>query len=267
MGLISSIDLGSPMQIPTENKGQSVISKNQDGGEKSHGGMTALVFVGLILPTAVTLVYFSLLRESHPAIQQTAYAVGKGLQFALPILAYVWFRPRVHEATEWGKSAGMGVLLGITIAGAMLALYCFALEPWGVMEGPRVQATEKLAETGLSSLPVFLGVAIFYSIIHSALEEYYWRWFVLRLALERWSVPVAIALSSLGFMAHHVIVLQRFFGTVSPWTYLFSLSVAVGGGLWGMLYVRYRTLLGPWLSHMWVDAAIFLLAYWLVFQS
>lgn len=255
------------MPNPSENKGLPVISTKQDGGEESHGWMTALVLVGLILPTAVTLVYFSLLRESHPVVQQTAYAVGKGLQFALPILAYVWFRPRTHQAPDFGKSAGMGVVLGLAIAGAMLALYCFALEPWGVMEGPRIQATDKLSETGLSSLPVFIGVAVFYSIIHSGLEEYYWRWFVLRLALKRWSAPIAIGLSSIGFMAHHVIVLQRFFGIASPWTYLFSLSVAVGGGLWGTLYVRYRTLLGPWLSHMWVDAAIFLLAYWLVFQS
>ncbi len=65
-------------------------------------------------------------------------------------------------------------------------------------------------------------------------------------------------------MAHHVIVLSRFFGWFSPWTLFFSLSVAVGGAIWAVLYWRYRSLLGPWISHLMVDAAIFLVAYLLV---
>jgi membrane protease YdiL (CAAX protease family) len=35
-----------------------------------------------------------------------------------------------------------------------------------------------------------------------------------------------------------------------------SASVAVGGALWAWLYRRSGSLLGPWLSHMLVDAAL-----------
>jgi uncharacterized protein len=48
---------------------------------------------------------------------------------------------------------------------------------------------------------------------------------------------------------------------LSPWTWLFSLSVAVGGAFWAWLYQRTGSLYGPWLSHLLVDAAIFLVGY------
>ena len=74
--------------------------------------------------------------------------------------------------------------------------------------------------------------------------------------------PVAaICISSLGFMAHHVILLATFFSWSSPWTYLFSFSVVVGGAGWAWLYERDGSLYGPWISHLFVDAAIFLIGY------
>ena len=73
-------------------------------------------------------------------------------------------------------------------------------------------------------------MALFISVFHSLLEEYYWRWFVFG-RLER-SLPLAaaIGISSLAFMAHHVFVLAyyfpgRFWSAAVP----FSLCVAAGG--------------------------------------
>ena len=77
------------------------------------------------------------------------------------------------------------------------------------------------------------------------------------------ALPIFIV-SSLGFMAHHVLVLATFFGNASPTTYLFSLGVAVGGVIWSLLYERSKSLLGPWISHALVDAGIFLVGYDLV---
>ncbi len=111
---------------------------------------------------------------------------------------------------------------------------------------------------------VFMAVALFYSLCHSGLEEYYWRWFVFRHLNLRWNVAAATVVSSLGFMAHHVLVLARYFGWASPLTYLLALCVATGGVIWAVLYRRFGTLLGPWLSHAFVDAAIFAIAYQMV---
>ena len=101
-------------------------------------------------------------------------------------------------------------------------------------------------------------------LAHSLLEEYYWRWFVFGQLYKNWSLSLAILVSSVGFMAHHVVLLATFFGWGSPLTYLFSFGVAIGGAFWAWLYASSRSLLGPWLSHMLVDVAIFLIGYDLV---
>ena len=49
----------------------------------------------------------------------------------------------------------------------------------------------------------------------------------------------------------------RFLPAVVP----FSLAIAVGGAVWCWLYERTGSLLGPWLSHLIIDAAIFVVAW------
>jgi membrane protease YdiL (CAAX protease family) len=100
-----------------------------------------------------------------------------------------------------------------------------------------------------------------YSVVHSLLEEYYWRWFVFAQLRHRTSLLTAVLVSSLGFMAHHVIVLATYFGWDSPISYLASIGVAVGGAVWALLYERTGSLYGGWLSHCLVDAAIFLIGF------
>lgn len=46
---------------------------------------------------------------------------------------------------------------------------------------------------------------------------------------------------------------------------MLTLAVAVGGAFWAWLYHRSGSLLGPWISHMLVDAAIFGVSYQLAF--
>ena len=64
-------------------------------------------------------------------------------------------------------------------------------------------------------------------------------------------------------MAHHVILLGFFFNW-SPWTYVLSASIAVGGAFWAWQFNRTGKLRVPWFSHMIVDAGIFSLGYFLV---
>ena len=107
---------------------------------------------------------------------------------------------------------------------------------------------------------------MFYSLFHSLLEEYYWRWFVFRQLRRLVPLWPAIVVSALGFMGHHVIVLSEFFKE-APWlAWLFSSAVAVGGVFWAWLYERTGSLFGPWLSHLLIDAGIFWVGYDLVAQ-
>ncbi len=117
----------------------------------------------------------------------------------------------------------------------------------------------------MTTLPAYVALAVFYSAIHSLLEEYYWRWFVFgQLArLIDWR-PAAI-ISGLAFAAHHVLVLAKYFGYGSPWTWLFALGIAIGGAVWAWLYRASDSLAAVWLSHALVDAAIFGLGYVIIF--
>src|SRR5262249_14314401 len=125
------------------------------------------------------------------------------------------------------------------------------------------QLWAKVEEFGVGSPTRFLILASYICVLHSFLEEYYYRWFIyggLRHHLEK--VP-AILLSSLAFMVYHVIVLANYmpFKLVIP----FSLCVAVGGGVWALLYHRTKSLTATWLSHLLIDAAIMVVGYDLAF--
>jgi membrane protease YdiL (CAAX protease family) len=75
---------------------------------------------------------------------------------------------------------------------------------------------------------------------------------------------VAVLASSVAFAAHHVILLAVYLGGISWLSVLFSLGVAVGGAVWAWIYHRRGSLLGPWLSHLTIDAGILIVGYDLI---
>lgn len=225
------------------------------------------VFAALAFPTLLVWVYFVVLpeQEASPAIQQTAYTLGKILQFAFPL---VWVLAIQRCRLAWKKPDTKGVtegfLFGVAIFVATLILYCAWLKPAGVLEVAREPIRLRLAGYGLTSLPMYLLFGVFIALAHSLLEEYYWRWFVFGELRRLVPFPVAIAVSGVGFMSHHVVVLSTYFGWWSLPAVLFSLAVAVGGAAWAWIYHRSGSLYGVWVSHLLVDVAIFVVGYDLV---
>ncbi len=216
----------------------------------------------LLFPSLVTWVYFVWLAADAAGIQQASYSVGKLIQFAFPL---VWVFGVQRQRLRWQRprAAGLtsGAAFGAVIVAAMLLLYHAYLKPAGYFAGPSGVVAQKVSGFGIDSLGKYAALAIFYSVCHSFLEEYYWRWFVFAQLRRLTSLSLAIVVSSLGFMAHHVLVLATFFGASSPATYLFSLCIAVGGAFWAWLYARTETLYAPWISHLLIDAGVFLIGY------
>ncbi len=223
------------------------------------------VLFTLVLPTLVTLVYFVWAQRFPAGIQQATYAVAKVVQFVFPITWALGVQGRRPHATgPVTRGVGLGLWFGLAVAAAMIAVYHNWLKSTDFFAAAEGQMREKIAGFQLAEPWKFVALGVFYSLFHSLLEEYYWRWFVfgqLRMMIPVW---VAVAVSSLGFMAHHVIVLATYFGLASPVTWIFSLGIAVGGAFWAWLYHRSGSLLGPWLSHLLVDAAIFAAGYEIV---
>lgn len=229
----------------------------------------AVLAVAMVFPTFLTFIYFVYLNGSPGEAQKAAYGVGKILQFALPV---VWVGLVCREAWRlrpWNsRGVWEGLLFGGLVFAAMLVLYHAWLDGPGAPLGEGSFAWKSIRQRiggfGLTDGRLYLLLGLFYSLIHSGLEEYYWRWFVFKRLARPLPWLAAAVISSLGFMAHHVIILGTYFGYQSFCCWFGSLSVAVGGLYWCWLYRRSDSVWGPWISHGVVDAAIFTIGYFIV---
>ncbi len=225
----------------------------------------AAVAFAMVLPTLVTVAYCVVAPRFGAPIQQATYAASKCFQFAFPLL-WVLFVQRERLRLRRPTSAGLrvGVVFGLLIMAAMFAIYHGYLKTSGLFDDATGEIRQKLAGFGVDNVVKYIAFGAFYSVCHSFLEEYYWRWFVFRQLQRLVRHWPAVLLSSVGFMAHHVLVLGTFFGWTSPATWLFSVSVAVGGAVWAVIYHRSGSIYSVWASHFFVDAAIFIIGYDLV---
>jgi len=238
---------------------------NDPGAIARHRGDWAAVLFALVFPAVLTWVYFVALGGAAAGVQQAAYGVGKVIQFGFPL---VWVlavrRGRLRWQGPGRAGVGAGLAFGAAVLVAMLVVYHAWLGPAGALQAAAGPVRQKLEGFGLNTLQGYVALGAFYSLAHSLLEELYWRWFVfgqLRRLIPLWP---AVAVSSVGFAAHHVIVLGRYFGGFTVPTVLFSLAVAFGGAFWAWLYHRSGSLWGPWLSHLLVDAGIFAIGYGMI---
>ena len=228
----------------------------------------AVLAFGMVFPTLMSWVYFvGLAEETGKAnpVAQAVYAVGKIVQFGFPVLYCLLFaRERLRFSAPNRRGLLVAVLFGLVVDAGMLALYFGALRGTALMEVATGEILNKIREFNIATPVTFIAFAGFISLVHSLLEEYYFRWFIFGLLRRYLQLPAAIVLSSLAFMAHHVIVLAVYFrGEVAFVTAVlpFSLCIAIGGAAWAWLYERSRSLYAPWLSHLLVDAAIMAIGY------
>ena len=216
-------------------------------------------------PSLTAWWYFIAMGGRPAAIQQTAYAAGKIFQFGFPLF---WVLVIQRRRPRWKRPAAAGLIealgFGLAVAAAMLLGYFLWLRSAGLLTPAAAAIAGKVAGFGVNSPARFVALGVFYCLFHSLLEEYYWRWFVFGGLGRFMPLGPAIVVSSVAFAAHHVIILAAYFGLFSAATVLCSLGVAIGGAAWAWIYHRSDSLLGPWLSHLLVDAAIFVVGYDLV---
>jgi membrane protease YdiL (CAAX protease family) len=219
-----------------------------------------------LFPTALTLVYFVLLSRQSAGWQQFAFALGKGIQFGWPLL---WCLRHDRESLAWRglgfQRVWLGAVLGVVVAGSMLLFHRWFLAPSGLFLPAEEAIRAKVAALEMATPSRMLRLSVFYCLIHSFLEEFYFRWFLHRRLENRLGFWKAAGWSGLAFMAHHVVVLATYLGLASWLTWFLSLSIAIGGVLWAWLYRRAGNLWAPWISHAIVDAGIFLIGYHVVF--
>jgi membrane protease YdiL (CAAX protease family) len=219
----------------------------------------ALLFAAAF-PSIGTFLYFVVLSGSRWAAP--VYLGCKVVQFSFPLLWIVGVeRGRLHFFRRPGTT---GLWIGLASGLGMVALLSAArrsLLALPELAGVPAAIAGKLAGFGIATPGRYLVVAIFYALLHSLLEEYYWRWFLFGRLRRRLPAAAAVVLSSLAFTAHHVLVLGQLLGGYGPLTWLGSLCVTAAGALWAWSYHRSNSLYGPWLSHGLVDAGLMGVGY------
>ena len=231
----------------------------------------------MVYPTVLSWIYFiGLARAGQPGhpgsvtvnpVVVAAYSLGKILQFAFP-LAWLWgieHRPLVWAAPN-RRGVLLGVAFGLLVGAGTLGCYHVLRFHTSLLDGTAQRIHVKIQEFGIGTPTTYIAFAAFLAVAHSFLEEYYWRWFVFGSLRSRLPRAVAIALSSLAFMAHHVVILGVFFpGRFWSLAIPLSLCVGTGGAIWAWLYDRQGSIYPCWLSHLLVDVTIMAVGYNLVF--
>lgn len=166
-------------------------------------------------------------------------------------------RPRVSAPRRQGVVVGAGI--GLAMAAMMVAVFLALLASRVQVEPLRSAA----GQMGLDGPAAFAAAAAGWVLLNSLVEEYVYRWFVLRQCRRLMADWAAVLLSALIFVAHHLVALA----TYLPATLvsLGGLAVLGAGVAWGWLYVLYRSIWPPWISHLITDVAVFLIGWSLLF--
>ena len=194
------------------------------------------------------------------SIGQAVFMISKAWLILLPV-AWLLFVDKGRLSWSPPQQGGFSIatLLGLAIMICIFAGYFLLGRHW--IDADHVQ---RMAEqNGIGTPTVYLGMVAYWITFNSLLEEYVWRWFVVR-KCEALVAPVpAIILSAVFFTIHHVVALAVQF----DWrvTVLASLGVFIGGVVWSWLYVRYRSVWPCYVSHAIVDVPIFVIGWWLIF--
>jgi membrane protease YdiL (CAAX protease family) len=237
-----------------------------------HSPLTTLLAMlfAMTFPTLAAWSYFLALAEQGGEVnvwQQRAYIAGKVIQFGFPLLFLVVVERRILPARSASKESVFpclryGLMFGLLVVALMMAVYFGGLRGSPLLEQTPERLRQKLQQVNMATPARYAVLAVFIVAAHSLLEEYYWRWFVFGRLRRLMTLTPAIALSSLAFMGHHVVVLYvylpgKFWTAALP----FSLAIAVGGAVWAWLYERSGSIWPPWLSHLLIDAGIFLIGW------
>lgn len=231
--------------------------------ETSRGWHVAILVLVMVLPTASTWLYFVLLA-GLPSMQ-VVYLGSKVLQFGLPVAWVVCIQKRRLRIgrPQFGDLL-LGLVFGAVAVGVGLAAYYGYFQGSVYLERAPALIQAKTQGMGLTRPALYVAFALFVSVPHALLEEYYWRWFVFGQWCRVLPVGIAVVMSSLAFMAHHVIVVHEFLQTSWWVTAFFSCCIAFGGAVWAAIYRRSGSLYGAWLSHLILDCGIMWIGYDLI---
>lgn len=222
----------------------------------------AALALTLIAPAPSVGILVAFVFEQGP-LGAALWGAAKVWLFGLPVAWWLWVEKQPLSLSPVKRGGwGMAWLTGLVMGGGIVGGYLLLGRPY---INPQL-LRDKLEPLGLSNPWVYIAGAAYWILINSVLEEYVFRWFVFRqceVLLGGKRAMWAVAASGLVFTVHHTIAMGAYF----PWWINAAASAAIflAGAVWSWMYLRYRSVWIPYISHAIADLAIFVLGYRILF--
>jgi membrane protease YdiL (CAAX protease family) len=219
----------------------------------------ALLALALLAPAPSLGIWAAMMAAPGP-VGHGVFLIAKLWLLVFPA---AWYLLVEKGKPSWSLPRRGGIAAGV-LSGVILAA-AIVLGAWLIdvqhMDLAPLRAAAR--EMNLASPAAYLAGAAAWTLVNSLIEEYVYRWFVLRQCEVLLPPAAAVIASAAIFTIHHVIALNQY---LEPgFTALASAGVFVGGVVWATLYHRYRSIWPGWISHVLADIAVFGLGGWLLF--
>jgi len=212
----------------------------------------AILALLLLVPAPSIGTLFGMVICPNSLAGTLIFAASKVWLFGLPIL-WLMFVDRTPFSFSPPRHGGFmtGIITGLVISGFMVSMWWLK----GDALIDRRFLADKVMAIGLGTPIRYAGGALYWILVNSVLEEYVWRWFCVTQCEQVLPKRLAVVCSALFFTLHHVVALAVFFKPLT--VMLCAGGVFVGGAIWSMMYIRYRSVWPGYLSHAIVDLCIF----------
>lgn len=220
--------------------------------------LLALLLVGLA-PTASIFASFG---TGDGWLGQLAWLTSKGWMLGLPL----WWHLNVdRRSLSWSPvrngGVSMGVAIGFVFSGAMVLAWLLV----GDSRLDRAMFRASLEPFGLTDVNTYIAAAVFWTLGNSVLEEYVFRWFLVEKGEVLFGSEWRTIFASAGlFVLHHFFALH-FLGFSLAANLLACFGLFIGGVGFSWLYVKYRSIWIPYITHAMCDIVVFGIGYLILF--
>lgn len=213
----------------------------------------ALVALLLLAPAPSLGAYGALALFPKSALGVSIFVASKLWLFCFPAF---WHKYADHGKVGlsrptkggFGTAALVGSLMGLIILVGYLT--------FGHKLVDTSYLRERMCIVGLDSVHVYIGFALYWIVINTVLEEYVWRWFVVKqshAALQSWAA--AYVASALLFTLHHIVAMGSYLDPAP--VAICAVAVFVAGWIWSFMYVKYESIWPGCVCHLVVDMVVF----------
>lgn len=222
--------------------------------------LSATVSLFLLVPVPSIGVLFGMILMPGTLLGQGVFILSKIWILLFPALWFVCIeRERIPRGMTEKGGFKMGIYTGLGVCAFLVAMF--------LTIGQKIINADIVSDVvrgiGLDSKVAYIGAALGWIFVNSLLEEYVWRWFVVRQCAQAMVKPLAVVVSAFAFTLHHILATQVYFSGLL--TLMSALCIFFAGVLWSWMFLRYKTIWPGWISHILVDISVFGIGYVLVF--